>query len=232
MDLPPNPCRFEAGQIGEMLGGGFIEHPNGTICPLVEIEWNEGAGFRFHYESEEAQMPEVDLPTPEPVQSGPPPSPVEAPAPVAAPVAAPIAPAPVEATTVAPDPTTAAGELAGLAQAAGGDSILAIVLVAAAVLGGGAAWKFYQKNSEQKHEFRMKELEMKSQAPSQSPPPCVVKHGEIDAKVAALEGKVGKLDQRTSGMSVDGPSTDELDERLVKAERALKALVSKKPVSK
>ena len=220
MDLSPNPCRFEAGQIGELLGGGFIEHPNGTICPLVEIEWSEGAGFRFHYESEEAQMPEVDLPTPEPVESGPPPSPVEAPAPVAAPVAA----APVEATTVAPDPTTAAGELAGLAQAAGGDSILAIVLVAAAVLGGGAAWKFYQKNSEQKHEFRMKELEMKSQAPSQSPPPCVVKHGEIDAKVAALEAKLGKVEKaaKSAGLPA-GFDPDEVEDRLAKLEKAAKA---------
>ena len=224
-----------------MLGGGYFEVPSGTICPLAEMSWEEGSAFRFHYDSEEAPVADVPSPTPEhSVVNEPGPSlsyeaPVEpGPAPVAAPTpgAAPVAPVATEAQTLAPDPTTAASELQGLVGAAGGDTTLAIVLAAIAVLGGGAAWKFYQKNSEQKHEFKMKELELKSQTPSQSPPPCIVKHGELDAKLAAVEGKVAKIDQKTAGMSVDGPSSDELDERLVKLERQLKALVTKKTVSK
>ena len=220
-----------------MLGGGYFEVPSGTICPLAEMGWEEGSAFRFHYNSsEEAPMPEVE-PT-APVIAEPSPSyatPAEAAAPVEAPVA-PTAPAPAapvaEAQTLAPDPTTAASELQGLVGAAGGDSMLAIVLALVAVLGGGAAWKFYNQKSAQTHELKLKELELKSQTPSQSPPPCIVKHGELDAKLAAVEGKVNKLDQKTAGMSVDGPSSDELDERVIKLERQVKALVTKKAVIK
>ena len=217
-----------------MLGGGYFEVPSGTICPLAEMGWEEGSAFRFHYDSEEAPVPELPSPTPEPTSVDGPGAPLspEAASPIAAPVPVVAAPAPVEAQTVAPDPTSAAAELQGLVGAAGGDSTLAIVLALVAVLGGGAAWKFYTKNSEQKHEFKMKELELKAQQPSQSPPPCVVKHGELDAKVAAVEAKLGKVESKTAGMSVDGPSSDELDERLVKLERQVKALTVKKAVSK
>lgn len=219
-----------------MLGGGYFEAPSGTICPLAEMGWEEGSAFRFHYDSEEAPVADVPSPTPEhSVVNEPGPSlsyeaPVEpAPAPVAPPTAAPQA---AEAQTLAPDPTTAASELQGLVGAAGGDSMLAIILALVAVLGGGAAWKFYHQKSAQTHELKLKELEMKAQTPSQSPPPCIVKHGELDAKLAAVEGKVNKLDQKTAGMSVDGPSPDELDERVIKLERQVKALVTKKAVTK
>lgn len=219
-----------------MLGGGYFEVPSGTICPLAEINWEEGSAFRFHYDSEEAPVPELHSPTPEPTSVDGPGTPLSPEAPVE-PAPAPVAPATAasqvtEAQTLAPDPTTAASELQGLVGAAGGDTTLAIVLAAIAVLGGGAAWKFYQKNSEQKHEFKMKELELKSQTPSQSPPPCIVKHGELDAKVAAVEAKLGKVESKTAGMSVDGPSSDELDERLVKLERQVKGLTTKKAVIK
>jgi|DEB19_MinimDraft_3_1074340.scaffolds.fasta_scaffold03232_10 hypothetical protein len=215
-----------------MLGGGYFEVPSGTICPLAEMSWEEGSAFRFHYDSEEAPVADVPSPTPEhSVASEPGPSPsYEAPVEAAAPVAA--APQATEAQTLAPDPMTAASELQGLVGAAGGDSTLAIVLALVAVLGGGAAWKFYNQKSAQTHELKLKELELKAQQPSQSPPPCIVKHGELDAKLASVEGKVAKIDQKTAGMSVDGPSSDELDERIIKLERQVKALVTKKAVIK
>ena len=217
-----------------MLGGGYFEVPSGTICPLAEMGWQEGSAFRFHYDSEEAPVPELPSPTPEPTSVDGPGTPLssEAAPPIAAPAPVAAAPAPVEAQTVAPDPTSAAAELQGLVGAAGGDSMLAIVLALVAVLGGGAAWKFYNQKSAQTHELKLKELELKAQQPSQSPPPCIVKHGELDAKVAAVEAKLGKVESKTAGMSVDGPSSDELDERLVKLERAVKVLTAKKAVSK
>jgi hypothetical protein len=218
-----------------MLGGGYFEVPSGTICPLAEMSWEEGSAFRFHYDSEEAPVADVPSPTPDLSvvnEPGPSLSPEAPAAPLAEAAAPPAAPVATEAQTVVPDPTTAASELQGLVGAAGGDSMMALVLVAAAVLGGGAAWKFYNQKSAQTHEFKMKELEVKSQQPSQSPPPCIVKHGELDAKVAAMEGKLGQVERKTSGMSVDGPSSDELDERIVKLERQIKALTVKKAVSK
>ena len=101
-------------------------------------------------------------------------------------------------------------------------------LAGIAVLGGSAAWKFYSSKGAQAHELKLKELELKSQSPSQSPPPCVLKHGELEAKLAALEGKVGQVERKTSTMSLDAPSSDELDERLIKLEQAVKKLTPKK----
>jgi len=147
------------------------------------------------------------------------------PAPEAPPVAEAPAPAPEPvAHTVAPDPTTAASELQGLVGAAGGDSTLAIALAAIAVLGGGAAWKFYSQQTKQSHELKMKELEMKSQTPSQSPPPCILKHGELDAKVAALEAQVEKVAAKAKAAGLPaGFDAEEIETRIEKLEKAAKA---------
>jgi len=148
-----------------------------------------------------------------------------APAPEAPPVAGAPAPAPEPVASIAvPDPTTAAGELQGLVGAAGGDSTLAIALALIAVLGGGSAFKLYQKRAEHAHELKLKELEMKSQIPSQSPPPCILKHGELDAKLAALEAQVEKVaaKARAAGLPA-GFDPDDIEERLEKLEKAAAA---------
>ncbi len=69
-----------------MLGGGYFEvSPAGTICPLAEIRWEEGSAFRFHYDSEEAPVPDIEPAAP--VIAEPSPS-YETPAEAAAPASA------------------------------------------------------------------------------------------------------------------------------------------------
>lgn len=202
-------CYFRAGETGELLGSEYIKHPDGNVYRLSDCTFEADASV--HLEEPEHMDPTA-LPTPAP----------EAPPPAVEPVAAP-APTAVEATAsvAVPDPTTAASELQGLVGAAGGDSTLAIALAAIAVLGGGAAWKFYSQQTKQSHELKLKELEMKSQTPSQSPPPCILKHGEIDAKLAALDAKVEKAAAKAKSAGLPaGFDPDDIEERLEKLEKA------------
>lgn len=220
MDPPPSldrPCALHAGDVAELLGDGWFRHPDGTICALFGSHLEEGVGFRIYYED---KMDPVALPA----------APVEAPAAVgadtpAAPVEAPAAPTPAPdfaAVTAAPDPTTAAGELQGLVGAAGGDSTLAIILALIAVLGGGSAFKLYQKRAEQAHELKLKELDAK--APTSSPPPCVVKHGELETRIQAVEAQADYAAKRAKAAGLPaGFDPDALEDRVLKLEKAAKA---------
>lgn len=206
-------CYFAAGETGVLLPGGRIEHPRGGIYRVVDCTFEADAGFHL----EEEHMDPAALPAPAPE------------APVAAPEAPAAAPAPAPepvAQTLVPDPTTAASELQGLVGAAGGDSTLALGLAAIAVLGGGAAWKFYSQQTKQSHELKMKELELKSQTPSQSPPPCILKHGELEAKLAAVEAKADAAAKsaKSAGLPA-GFDADEIEERIEKLEKLAKKKV-------
>lgn len=202
-------CSFAAGESGKVLPGGRVEHPDGNVYKLADCYFTADAGFHLE---EPKRMDPAALPVPAP----------EAPA---APVVGALAPAPEPvAQTLAPDPTTAASELQGLVGAAGGDSTLAVALAAIAVLGGGAAWKFYSQQTKQSHELKLKELEMKSQAPSQSPPPCILKHGELDARLAAVEAKADAAAKSAKSASLPvGFDADEIEARIEKLEKAAKA---------
>ena len=203
----PDRCYLGAGESGQLLAGGRIEHPRGGVYNLSDCTFEADAGFHLE---EPNRMDPAALPAPAP----------EAPA-----TEAPPAPD-FAAVTMAPDPTTAAGELQGLVGAAGGDTTLAIVLAAIAVLGGGAAWKFYQKKAEQTHELRMEEMKLKaqSQTPSQSPPPCILKHGELDARLAAVEAKADAAATKAKAAGLPaGFDPDDLEDRIAKLEKAAKA---------
>jgi len=200
-------CYFAAGETGDLLGSEHIRHPDGNVYRLADCMFEADASV--HLEEPEHMDP-VALPAPAPEA----PPVAEAPAPASEPVA----------SIAVPDPTTAASELQGLVGAAGGDSTLAVALAAIAVLGGGAAWKFYSQQTKQSHELKMKELEMKSQTPSQSPPPCILKHGELDAKLAALEAQVEKAAAKAKAAGLPaGFDPDEIEDRIIKLEKAATA---------
>ena len=107
------------------------------------------------------------------------------------------------------------------------DGMIGVVLALVAVLGGGAAWKFYSQHSKQKaeiaakrdeqaHELAMRRLDVEAQTANVSPPPCLAKHAEIEARLSAIESKSASLSLPA------GFDADELSERVEKLEKASK----------
>lgn len=154
-----------------------------------------------------------------------PPVSTPAPAPEAAPEATEAATeAAPEATEGTTEPLSAAGELQGFAVS---DNPLAgVALAALAVLGGGAAWKFYQKISEQKHEQAMKKMELDAANAGLNgaqPPPCQAAQVKVDQELAALRTQLAEIEKKTSlSLSSGGPSAEELESRIKKLEKSKK----------
>lgn len=169
----------------------------------------EGVTFRIFY-AEERPMDPV---APEPAVSLPA-------VPDALPGAEIVAPTETIATTEpAPD-------LTKIVEATGGDPTLTLALGLLAVVGGAAGWKFWTQFSAQKHEQQMKKLDLEAQHAGLNgaqPPPCQAKQLEVDKKLEALDRRQTELARKfTTLAKFDGPSPDELDERLVKLEKAAK----------
>jgi uncharacterized protein HemX len=127
-----------------------------------------------------------------------------------------------EAQAQAPTPE----DIAKIAQNADGGTV-GVVMALVAVLGGGAAWKFYSQHSkqraendakkaEQEHEIAMRRLDLEAQTANASPPPCLAAHAQIEARLASVERKSESLTLPS------GFDADELIERIEKIEKALK----------
>ena len=125
-----------------------------------------------------------------------------------------------EAQAITPD------EIVKVAQGADG-GMVGVVLALVAVLGGGAAWRFYSQHSKQKavlaekqaeqaHELAMRRLDVEAQHVNVSPPPCLAKHAEIEARIAAIESKSASLALPA------GFDADEMSERIERLEKASK----------
>jgi hypothetical protein len=117
-------------------------------------------------------------------------------------------------------------EIVKIAQGADGGTV-GVVMALVAVLGGGAAWKFYSQHSkqraeieakkvEQDYQLSMRRLDLEAQTANASPPPCLAKHAEIEARISAVESKSASL-----GLPA-GFDADEMNERVEKLEKALK----------
>ena len=137
-----------------------------------------------------------------------------------------VLPTETEATTSVP---SAPFDVNQLVQSTGGGAGVAIALAAVAVVGGGAAWKFYQKFAEQKHEQKMKELDIKAQQQGLNgaqPPPCQAQNAILEARMAAIEGKLATIEKKSASFSADFDA-DELEGRVVKLEKKIKTLSAK-----
>lgn len=117
-------------------------------------------------------------------------------------------------------------ELLEVAQGADG-GMIGVVLALVAVLGGGAAWRFYsqhskqqaalaEKQAEQAHELAMRRLDVEAQHANASPPPCLAAHAQLEARLSAVESKSASLTLPA------GFDADELSERIERLEKALK----------
>jgi len=212
-----------------LLEAGRLWVTGSSAEQLRRCDIPQGFVFSIPYHDQE---PSIMDPTVPPIQ------PAAQPAPVAAPVAAApadqapsqdsnTAPAPqpsgiTEAVVEQPIPQNISDDLTKVVGAAGGNSGLAVILALLAVAGGAAGWKFWTKLSEQKHEQKLKEMELEAQKAGLNgaqPPPCVVKQAEVDAKIAALEARVGKS-ERASLALPDDFDPEEMDKRIRKLELA------------
>lgn len=119
-------------------------------------------------------------------------------------------------------------ELLEVAQGADG-GMIGVVLALVAVLGGGAAWRFYSQHSKQKaalaekqaeqaHELAMRRLDVEAQAATASPPPCLAAHAQLEARIAACEAKISSASLTLPA----GFDADELSERIERLEKANK----------
>ena len=161
---------------------------------------------------------------------------------------APSAPALPQATTQVPAAQTAVGELGGLLPKDGsGGSAVTVMLAMIAVAGGGAGWKFYQSFARQKHEQRMKELEIKEKKVEQqgerddNHQKCAVERQALEAKVAALEARIAEAEkaaQAAQASKQDGDKSaawemdvdfDEVKSRIEHLEKVLEGKVKAAP---
>ena len=148
----------------------------------------------------------------------------------------PVQPAPVTATLppVVGVTTASVGvadnaisEVKSLVPADGNANMITVALAVVGVAGGGAAWKFYQSHSKNKHEEAMKRLEIeeqRSQKQDDQHQACNASRMALEAKVATLTAKVEELSSKGSGSSFDLGDFDpeELEQRLKKLEESLK----------
>ena len=116
--------------------------------------------------------------------------------------------------------------LAKIAGAAGGDSTLTIALALIAVVGAGTTWKFFTQLSEQKHEQRMKQLEIEARAQGNGaaqPPPCQAATMKLEAEIAELKTRLVAVEKKATTLSADFDGED-VERQLKKLQKAVKAM--------
>ena len=126
---------------------------------------------------------------------------------------------------VQPSSSVSTESLGQLSANTGGDSTLTLLLAILAVVGGGAAWKFYSQYSEQKHDQKMKQMEIDAKMQGLSgaqPPPCQAAKVKLEAEIKELKARVDKVDQKMA-LNADFDA-DLLERKVKKMDRRLKDL--------
>jgi hypothetical protein len=192
----------------------------GTAEWLSDCRIPTGVIFSFPYN--EDRMPETETSVAAPNQSVAAPTGAPAEAPVAH-VEAPVSPvvaAPAQAQAVPTEALTEApADLSQLQGLAGDNPVLMVILALVVVGGGTAGWKFWNKFSEQKHEQKMKMLEIEAQQAGLAgaqPPPCQTVTAELKKEIASLETKVGKMEKQVRSFVASDFDEAEFEKRLLK----------------
>ena len=155
------------------------------------------------------------------------------------------------AQVAVPSAPSDVADLKHLMPAGGDASIYTVLLAAIAVAGGGAGWKFYQSFAKQRHEQRMKELEIKekrvelqgerAEQKDDNHQKCAIERKVLEEKVAALEARLIEAEKRAEEQAAQAaeakasaPQTpdldfdfDEMQQRIEHLEKVLEGKVKK-----
>lgn len=162
------------------------------------------------------------------------PAPIPQDAPIAEPSMPPTVPAKLthDVAEVKAETSTAAGELQGIVGKQEGSMGLIVALVA--VAGGASAWRFYSQRSKEAHELKLREMELKANQPTVSPPQCIAKHAELESRIAAAEAKAAQASQAADELRSKSnrvaplvAQVEDLEERVTVVETATKRASAK-----
>lgn len=208
------------------LGATFTEFLMAGRADCV-YDFGDAGSVTFNVAAEDEVVPMKKHKQPEaPVEHEPEPLPVQPAVPT---VTMPPIAGVTTATVGVPD--NAIAEVKSLIPAGGDANMVTVALAVVGVAGGGAAWKFYQSHSKNKHEEAMKKLDIEQQRSEKQDDQhqqCNASRIALEAKVAALEAKVEKMPSSGSSFDLGDFDPEELEERLKKLEAALKPVKGKK----
>lgn len=142
----------------------------------------------------------------------------------AAEIAAPSEDATLTATTEVP--SAPAIDVGALANAAKGDMTMTVVLGVVALAGAGTTWKFLTQFSEQRHEQKMKQLDIQERSAglgNASPQPCQATNAELRAEIEGLKGRLASVEKKSMSLSADFDGED-LERQVKKLAKTVKAM--------
>ena len=199
--------------------GEVVEVEPGTAATLRDCDIPEGVTFRTYYGADMeplADTPDEPLLTPTLPASAVPTESSKG-----------ISPVPEDQQTqvLLPD---APPDLAQIEGMAGGDPMIMLAVLLVMVLGGGAGWKFWTQYSEQKHQQALERLRLERDMAGHggaSPPPCQTAHAALEKRIDAIDRRLSDTTRKVGTViRPDSPGVEELDERLTRAEKQIKAL--------
>lgn len=125
-----------------------------------------------------------------------------------------------------PDAPSTGLDVGSLANAAQGDMTMTVVLGVVALAGAGTTWKFLTQFSEQRHEQKMKKLDIEERSAglgNASPQPCQMTNAELRADIEALKGRLAAVEKKSLSLSADFDGED-LERQVKKLTKTVKAM--------